>query len=99
MFVQLTEQHHGSEPTEHCVGGVHGDLVLGGISDQPLGVCEGHVAGRGPVALVICDDFHFAMLEHTNTGVGGPEVDTNCWSLRHGSYSEQRKNVNDTDSG
>jgi hypothetical protein len=37
--------------------GVHGDLVLGGISDETLSVGESDERGRCPVTLVIADDF------------------------------------------
>ena len=80
-IVSLLFQAEKSILTKDCVGGVHGNLVLGCISDQPLRICEGHIAGCGPVALVVGNNFNFAMLEHTNTGVGGPKIDTNCWSL------------------
>lgn len=41
---------------EDGVVGVHGDLVLGGISDETLGVGESDERGRCPVTLIIADD-------------------------------------------
>jgi len=42
---------------EDCVVWVHGDLVLGGISDETLGVCESNEGRRCAVTLVVGDDF------------------------------------------
>lgn len=67
--------------TKHRVSRVHGHLVLGSITDQPLSVCECHIAWSGPVSLVIGNDFHFTMLEDAHTGIGGAQIDAYCWSF------------------
>jgi len=43
---------------EDCVAGVDGDLVLGWVSDQSLGVGECNIGGGGSVTLVIGDNLH-----------------------------------------
>ena len=66
---------------EDRVVGVHGHLVLGGISDETFGVGEGDVAGGGTVALVVGYDFDLAVLEDTHARVGRPEINTDRWCL------------------
>jgi len=60
------------KPIEDGVGGVHGDLVLGGVADERW---------RGAVALVVGDDLHPVMLPHPDTRVGGAEVDADRRAL------------------
>lgn len=69
--------------TEDSVGGVHCHLVLCSVTNKPLCVSEGNIAGSGPVTLVIGNDFHLAMLEDTHAGISGAKINSNRWSLRH----------------
>lgn len=69
--------------TENGVAGVHGNLVFRRVADQPLGVGEGYVTRRGPITLIIGDDFDFSMLKDTHAGIRGAQVDSNCRCFRH----------------
>merc|ERR1740131_891364 len=73
---------------KNCVVWVHCYLILGSITNQPLSVCEGHIAGSGSVSLVISNDLHLAMLEYSNTGVGGSKINTNSSLLSHFLYDK-----------
>jgi hypothetical protein len=46
---------------------VHGDLVLGSVSDQPLIVGERHIGWCCVVTLVIGDDLYMVVLPDTDT--------------------------------
>jgi hypothetical protein len=81
--------------TEDGVGGVHGDLVLGGVADEPLAVGEGDIGRRGAVPLVVGDDLHAVVLPHAHARVGRAEVDPDgrTLSLRHCFRSKTRKSA------
>mmetsp|Transcript_7566 Transcript_7566/g.19588 ORF Transcript_7566/g.19588 Transcript_7566/m.19588 type:complete len:663 (-) Transcript_7566:132-2120(-) len=68
---------------EDGVGGVHGHLVLGGITNQALAVGEGDIRGRSTVALVVGNDLHAVILPDTHAAVRGAQIDTHCRGLRH----------------
>lgn len=63
---------------EDGVGWVHGDLVLGGITDQTLGVSEGNERGGCAVALVVGNDLNAVISEDTHARVGGTQIDTDA---------------------
>lgn len=56
---------------EDGVDGVHGSLVLGGLTDQPLGLSEGDERGGGEGTLLVGDDLDIVALVGGHTGVGG----------------------------
>ena len=58
---------------EDSVMGVHGDLVLYGVTNETLGVGEGDTGGSGSVALVIRNDVHTIVLTVADARVGGIE--------------------------
>jgi len=51
---------------EDGVDRVHGDLVLRSISNETLGVREGHIGRSGTVALVVGNDFNTIVLPHAD---------------------------------
>lgn len=55
---------------------VHGDLILCGISNETLGVCEGNEGGGSSVTLVVGNDFDAVITEDTHAGVRGTQIDT-----------------------
>jgi hypothetical protein len=48
---------------------VHGDLVLGGITNKTLRVSETNIRGGGTVTLIVGNDFDTIVLPDTNTRV------------------------------
>ena len=59
---------------EHGVVGVHGNLVLRGITNETLGVGERDIRGGRAVTLVVRDDFDTVVLPDTDARVRGTQV-------------------------
>eukprot|EP00162_Nutomonas_longa_P016105 comp22482_c0_seq2/m.55724 comp22482_c0_seq2/g.55724 ORF comp22482_c0_seq2/g.55724 comp22482_c0_seq2/m.55724 type:complete len:264 (+) comp22482_c0_seq2:1256-2047(+) len=69
---------------EHRVDRVHRDLVLGGVTDETLGVSEGNVRRGRAVTLVVGNDLNAIVLPHTDTRVGCAKVNSDSWAVvRH----------------
>ncbi len=72
---------------EDRVVGIFGHLVLGGVSDESLGVSEGDIGWGGSISLIVGNDLNSIILPNTNTGVGSAKVDSNSFfrnfSVRH----------------
>ena len=60
---------------EDSVVGVHGNLVLRGITNETLGVGERDIRGGRAVTLVVRDDFDTVVLPDTDARVRGTQVD------------------------
>lgn len=56
---------------EDGVGGVHGSLVLGSLTNQTLLVGEGDERGGGEVTLLVGDDLDIGTLVGSHARVGG----------------------------
>ena len=54
---------------EDGVVGVHGDLVLGSVTNQSLTLAEGDIGGGGTVTLVVGNNFNTVILPDTDTTV------------------------------
>jgi hypothetical protein len=52
------------------VVGVHGNLILCGITDKTFIVRKGDVGRRCAISLVVCDDLYTIILPNTNTTKG-----------------------------
>ena len=80
--------------TEDGVDGVHGDLVLGGIANEALGVGESHIRRRSSVSLVVGDNFHAVVLPNSDARVGCAEIDSDRWSLSLAGHLGSCRRVN-----
>lgn len=56
---------------EDRVHGIHGGLVLCGLTNQTLGISEGDERRSGEGTLLVGDDFDIVALVGGHTGVGG----------------------------
>ena len=62
--------------TKHSVDGIHGDLVLCGISNETLWVGERDIRRSSSVTLVVCDDLDPVVLPNPHARVRRPEIDS-----------------------
>ncbi|WJZ88861.1 hypothetical protein VitviT2T_008124 [Vitis vinifera] len=72
---------------------VHGDLVLGSITDQTLRVSESNIGRRSPVALIISYDLNTVMLPHPHARVSRSEINSDRRTITFSGHTspDQRK--------
>lgn len=56
--------------------GIDGGLIFGGITDETFsGLSKGNVRRSDSIALIVGNDINLPILEDTDAGIGGAEVD------------------------
>lgn len=86
--------HRNSDLTKNSVRGVHGNLVLSGITNETLGISESNIGRCGSVTLIICDYLHAIMLPNSDTRICSAEINTDGWSLSltgHSFFNQRRQ--------
>lgn len=69
---------------EDSVVRVFGSLIFGCVSDESFSFSECDIGWGGSVSLVVSDDLNSVILPHSNTGVGGSEIDSDSFrSVAH----------------
>ncbi|KAL4571025.1 hypothetical protein LXL04_017775 [Taraxacum kok-saghyz] len=78
--------------TINRISGIHGHLVLGGITYQPSGISKSNSRRSRHVALIIGNDLDMVMLPHTNTRVRSSKINSNrhTFMLRHQSPPQSK---------
>lgn len=71
MYMWAVRRRKNSLGIEDSVTGVHGSIVLGGLTDQTLLVGEGDERRGGEGTLLVGNDFDIGALVDGHTRVGG----------------------------
>ena len=61
---------------EDSVASIHGNLVLGGVTNETLGLIESNIRRGGTISLIVRNDLNTIILPNSYTRVGGTEIDT-----------------------
>ena len=77
--------------TKHSVDGIHGDLVLGRISNETLCVGERDIRRSSPVTLVVSDDLDAVVLPNPHARVRRPEIYSDRRPFALASHLRDRK--------
>lgn len=84
VVLEILISERSTDESLHVVDGsgwIGGGLVLGSLSDEPLLVGEGDNGWGDSGSELIRDDLDSSVLEHSDAGVGGTQIDTDDWAL------------------
>jgi hypothetical protein len=70
LLVEESNREQNSLGIEDSVAGVHGSIVLGGLTDQTLLLGEGNERRGGERTLLVGNDLDIGTLVGSNAGVG-----------------------------
>mmetsp|Transcript_12746 Transcript_12746/g.19074 ORF Transcript_12746/g.19074 Transcript_12746/m.19074 type:complete len:90 (-) Transcript_12746:48-317(-) len=61
---------------EHCIGGIHSDLIFRRITNETFSISKRYIGWSGSVSLIIGYDLNTIILPYSDAGISCSEINT-----------------------